>query len=176
MILPTLVLADFIAIQCLLKKPTPAREPSPAARSAVFCIMILSLGGDTRPGGLEKSCAAARGTTIAISRAAPTVTGITPTTATTTTVFGWCCGRPMFFRPFFWFRHPGGTVSRDTHPGSFRQCGPIRASGWVRRGEGRRTALDRSGPRACREAGRSSGHRPRRAEHPRLPPAGHPPP
>jgi len=122
-------------------------------------------GGDIRPGSLERSFAAARGTTTVTTRAAPTATGTIPTTVTTTSAFGWCCVRPTSFSPFFWFRRqPAGRRSGAPAPTMLRKCGPIRASGFARRGEGRRTAPGRSGPRACREAGRHQGHRPRRAD------------
>ena len=125
--------------------------------------MIFPPGGNTRSGGLERSCAAARGTTPVTTRAVPTATGITPTTATTIWGSVWCCVLPMFFRPFFWFRHPAGRRTGTPVPAAFRQCRPTRASGFTCRGEGRRTAPDRSGPRARRKAGRGAGHRPRRA-------------
>jgi len=51
----------------------------------------------------------------------------------------------------------GGTARRDIRAVALRKCGPIRASGFVRRGEGRRTAPDKSGPRACRKAGSYRG-------------------
>ena len=49
------------------------------------------------------------------------------------------------------------TARRHTLPARFRQCGPIRISGFVRRGEGRRTAPGSSGPRARRKAGATRG-------------------
>ncbi len=55
---------------------------------------------------LGRLCAAALGTITVTTRAVPIATGITPTTATTTWVFGWGC--PTFFPPFFWFRRQAG--------------------------------------------------------------------
>lgn len=103
------------------------------------------------------SCAAARGATTGTKRAVPFATGFTPSTATTTSVFGWCCVLPTFFCPFFWFRREAGWCAGLTRPVAFRQCGSIRERGFARRGEGRRTAPDRSGPRARRKAGRHRG-------------------
>ncbi len=124
---------------------------------------MASLDGSIQSGGLERSCAAVRGTTIEPTRAVPIATGINPTTATTTSASVWCCVLPTFFCPFFWSRPRAGRRAGPPGPVAFRKCGPIRVSGFARRGEGRRTAPDRSGPRACREAGRQPGHRPRRA-------------
>lgn len=44
-----------------------------------------------------------------------------------------------------------------------QQCRSMRTRASSRRGEGRRTATDRSGPRACRKGRTIPGHRPRRA-------------
>ena len=72
-----------------------AGETSPAGAAASSAI-ILSPGGNARSGGLESSCAAARGTTIETTRAVRFATGITPATVTTTSVFAWCCVLPLF--------------------------------------------------------------------------------
>jgi len=125
-------------------------KTSPAARSVVFFAIIPGAG--TRPGGLERSCAAARSTTTEITPAAPIATGINQTTATTSG-FGWYCGLPTFFRPFFWSRHAAERRAGTLVPDAFRKCGSIRASEFGRRGEGR-TTPDRSGPRARRKAWR----------------------
>ena len=140
-----------------------AGETSPAARSALFLAMLRAPGGNTRPGSLERSCAAVRGTTLLTTRAVPAATGINPTTVTTTWASVWCCVLPMFFSPFFWPCRNAGRRSGAPVPLVFRQCRLTRASGFACRGEGRRTAPDRSGPRACRKAGRDAGRCPRRA-------------
>ena len=49
-------------------------------------------------------------------------TGINPTTATTTSGFGWCCGLPTFFCPFFWSRRKAGRRAGTTGPVAFRKC------------------------------------------------------
>ena len=65
--------------------------------------------------------------------------------------------------------HSSGCVRRmgrragTSVPAAFRQCGPSRMIGFDQRGEGRRTAPGRSGPRACHRARRHRGHRLRRA-------------
>jgi len=82
----------------------------------------------------------------------------------TISVFGSCCVLPTFFRPFFWFRRQAGRCAGTAVPVVFRKCRSIRASGLAGRGEGRRTAPDRSGPRAGRNAGRQRGNRPRLAQ------------
>jgi hypothetical protein len=116
----------------------------------------------TQSGGLGRSCAAARGTTIATTPAAPTATGITLTSGTTTSVFGWCCGLPTFFFPFFWSCRWAGRRAGTPVPRVPEMPADPR-SVFAGRGEGRRTAPDTSGPRARRKTGRYAGHRPRRA-------------
>jgi hypothetical protein len=54
---------------------------------------------------------------------------------------------PTFFRPSSGPAFPAGRHAGACRPVTFRKCGPIRASGFARRGEGRRTAPATSGPR-----------------------------
>ena len=68
-------------------------------------------GRSIRSGGLERSCAAARGTITMTTRAVPTATGIIPTIATTTSVFGSCCVLPRSSRP-----SSGPAAARDGAP------------------------------------------------------------
>ncbi len=51
----------------------------------------------------------------------------------------------------------GGTARPDTRAGRVRKCWPICESRFARRGEGRRTAPDASGPRVDRKVGRHRG-------------------
>jgi hypothetical protein len=128
--------------------------------------MLLGLGGNARPGSLERSCAAVRSTTLLTTRAVPIATGINPTTVTTTWASVWCCVLPMFFNPFFWPRRQAGWRFGAPAPPTFRHCRLKREGAFPCRGEGRRTAPDRSGPRArpgATGAGHTAGHCPRRA-------------
>jgi hypothetical protein len=48
------------------------------------------------------SCAAARGSAVVTTPAAPTAAGLSPTSGTTTSAFGWCCGLPLFRSSALW--------------------------------------------------------------------------
>ena len=93
--------------------PEGVRGRPPPLRAAHLFLATLCLpGGNTRSGSLERSCAAARGTTTLTTRAVPTATGIHPTTATTTWGFVWCCVLPMFLPPLLLVPPQGGAAHR----------------------------------------------------------------
>ena len=109
------LISEALTSEALITPPPEGvrgRLPPPARSARRFFRTTIRLpGGDIRSGGLERSCAAARGTTIATTRAVPIATGINPTTATTTSVSGWCCVLPRSSAP-----SSGSALGRDGAP------------------------------------------------------------
>jgi len=113
----------------------------------------VRLGSGAESGGLDRFCGAALGTTTMTTLAALTATGTHPTIATTTLGFGCVLGLPTFVCPFFWSGCDGSQAACwASQTSAFQQCGPmaccVSSMVFARRGEGRGTAPDRSGPRA----------------------------